>query len=65
MYERANLPGLLGQEPGFPRGLNGSFELAVNVGAKDNVDAFFRRVTSQGATAVYAPGMSPGRCGLP
>lgn len=59
MYEREKLPGLLGREPGYPRGLNGSSELALNVGAKENVDAFFRRVTGQGATAVYPPRDEP------
>ena len=32
MYERSKLPDLLGTQPSFPRGLNGSFELAINVG---------------------------------
>lgn len=59
MYERAKLPELLGQEPGYPGGLNGTFELAINVGSKEDVDAFFERVTQQGATAVYGPRDEP------
>lgn len=59
MYERAKLPKLLGQDPGYPSGLNGTFELAVNVGTRENVDAFFDRVTSQGAAAVYGPRDEP------
>lgn len=59
MYERAMLPELLGKEPTYPSGLNGSFELAINVGEKENVDAFFKQVTGQGASAVYAPRDEP------
>lgn len=32
MYERNMLPQLLGQNPSYPDRLNGTFELAVNVG---------------------------------
>jgi catechol 2,3-dioxygenase-like lactoylglutathione lyase family enzyme len=32
MYEQKELAGLPGKEPGYPRGLNGTFELAINVG---------------------------------
>lgn len=42
MYERSKLPKLLGREPGYPKGLNDNFESAVNLGPKENVDAFFR-----------------------
>ena len=59
MYERFKLPDLLGQEPGYPTGLNGTFELAVNVGKKENVDALFKQVTQEGATAVYGPRDEP------
>lgn len=59
MFERSKLPEILGQEPGYPEGLNGSFELAINVGSKENVDAFFKRVTRQGAKKVYGPRDEP------
>lgn len=59
MYERAKLPELLGQKPGYPSGLNGTFELAVNVGDAENVDTFFERVTNRGATVVYEPRDEP------
>ncbi len=59
MYERSNLSELLGQEPGYPSGLNGTFELAINVGKRENVDSFFDRVSRQGATKVYAPRDEP------
>ena len=59
MYERAKLPELLGQKPGYPSGLNGTLELAINVGAKQNVDTLFERVTGKGARAIYAPRDEP------
>jgi catechol 2,3-dioxygenase-like lactoylglutathione lyase family enzyme len=59
MYERAKLPSLLGREPDYPNGLNGTFELAINVGSKANVDAFFERVTGRGATKIYDPRDEP------
>ena len=59
MYERSKLPALLGQEPGYPNGLNGTFELAINVGAAQSVDALFERVTRLGANAIYGPRNEP------
>ncbi len=59
MYERSKLPELLGQEPGYPSGLNGTFELVINVGKRENVDAFFERVSGQGAAKVYGPRDEP------
>lgn len=59
MFERAMLPGLLGQEPGYPDGLNGTFELAINVGEPNNVDSFFQHVTGLGAAAIYSPRDEP------
>ena len=41
MYERNELPKLLGQNPSYPKGINGTFELAINVGNPDNVDKVF------------------------
>ncbi len=59
MYDRKYLPGLLGKNPSFTRGINGTFELALNVGKPDNVDALFRRLVEQGAAEVYAPRDEP------
>lgn len=59
MYERSKLTELLGQEPGYPDGLNGTFELAINVGLRENVDMFFERITRQGARVVYEPRDEP------
>jgi len=59
MYQRAQLPTLLGREPGYPEGLNGTFELAINLGAPGKVDAFFAEIVRQGAKEVYAPRDEP------
>mgnify|MGYP006288387043 CR=1 FL=1 len=59
MYERDKLPGLLGREPSHPRGINGTFELAINVGKRENVDPFFRRVVDSGAKPIYEPRDEP------
>jgi lactoylglutathione lyase len=53
MYERKELAGLLGKEPGYPRGLNGTFELAINVGKPENVDRTFAEIIGKGGEEVY------------
>ena len=59
MFERQKLPTLLRQEPSFPSGLNGTFELAVNVGDRTNVDVEFERMRYLGAAVVYGPRDEP------
>ncbi len=59
MYERSKLPELLGQKPDFPKHLNGTFELSINVGNIENVDEFFDKVTREGATVIYRPRNEP------
>lgn len=59
MFKREFLPALLGQTPGYPEGLNGTFELAVNVGAKENVDKVFAEIVAKGGKQVYAPRDEP------
>ncbi len=59
MYERAKLPELLGTKPSFPSGINGTFELAVNVGAPEHVDATFEAWTGAGAQPIYGPRDEP------
>jgi catechol 2,3-dioxygenase-like lactoylglutathione lyase family enzyme len=59
MYERARLPELLGQTPSYPSGLNGTFELALNVGEPPNVDSVYHDMTSAGASPVYPPRDEP------
>ncbi|MGD0707438.1 MAG: VOC family protein [Anaerolineaceae bacterium] len=59
MYERSQLPGLLGQVPTYPSGLNGSFELAIDLPVQGDVDCEFERVTKAGGKPIYAPRMEP------
>ena len=42
MYERAQLPGLLGQTPDYPAGLNGTFELAIDLPTSADADRMYR-----------------------
>jgi len=58
-YERRLLSDLLGVQPSFPNGINGSFELAVNVGKPDDVDVYFNKTVANGARAIYAPRNEP------
>ena len=59
MFERKELPALLGQTPSYPHGLNGTFELALNVGEPENVNRTFDRMVANGASPVYAPRNEP------
>ena len=59
MYERNELPKLLGLNPSYPKGINGTFELAFNVGTPDNVDKVFSRFVTAGATPIYEPRNEP------
>ncbi len=59
MFERKMLPDLLKQEPTFPCGLNGTFELALNVGKPKNVDITFESMVAKGAKSVYTPRNEP------
>jgi catechol 2,3-dioxygenase-like lactoylglutathione lyase family enzyme len=59
MYTRSELPDLLGQTPEYPQRLNGTFELAINVGAPRNVDLTFNEMVTKGATPIYPPRDEP------
>jgi len=59
MYERAQLPGLLGQSPSYPAGLNGTFEIAIDFPTYTEVDAEFTRVVKAGGKPVYEPRNEP------
>ena len=58
-YERNKLPELLGQEPTYPSGLNGTFELAIDLPAFEDVEGEFRRFVLSGAEPIYEPRMEP------
>ena len=59
MYSRQELPRLLGQAPTFPSGLNGTFELAIDLPRSQDVDEEFARVVAAGGQPVYAPRDEP------
>ena len=59
MYEQGQLPVLLGEVPTYPAGLNGTFELAIELPASEDVDREYARVVSAGAREVYAPRDEP------
>jgi catechol 2,3-dioxygenase-like lactoylglutathione lyase family enzyme len=59
MYERAHLPGLLDVPPTYPAGINGTFELAIDLPRCEDVDPEFARIVAAGARPVYAPRDEP------
>jgi lactoylglutathione lyase len=59
MYERRELPGYLGTEVSFPNGINGTFELAIDLLKFDDVDKEFQRVIGLGARPVVYPRNEP------
>ncbi len=59
MYERDKLPELLGQNPSFPHGINGTFELAINVGKPEKVDETYNNFIKEGAKSIYPPRNEP------
>ena len=59
MFEREKLPELLGQKPSFPKGINGTFELAINVGKPEKVDETYNKLVKEGAKPIYAPRNEP------
>jgi catechol 2,3-dioxygenase-like lactoylglutathione lyase family enzyme len=59
MYQRSELPALLGQTPGYPSGINGTFELAIDYPTSAEADQAYDRAMQQGAHLVYAPRDEP------
>ncbi|MBW6473306.1 MAG: VOC family protein [Anaerolineaceae bacterium] len=55
MFSRKELPELLGTTPEFPRKLNGTFELTINVGEPKNVDTKYYEIISKGGKEIYPP----------
>ena len=59
MYVRDKVPELLGQTPGYPQGLNGSFELAIDLPYFADVNSEYARLIEAGATPVSPPRDEP------
>jgi lactoylglutathione lyase len=59
MYERSQLPGLLGTEPSYTEGLNGTYEIAIDLPNSSEVDRLFNQVVQQGGRPVYPPRDEP------
>ena len=59
MYARSQLATLLGQEPDITAGVNGTFEIAIDLPRYENVQPEYERALSLGASPVYAPRDEP------
>jgi len=59
MYARSMLPALLGHEPDYTSGINGTLELAIDLPHFEDVEGEYERALSLGAKPVYAPRMEP------
>jgi lactoylglutathione lyase len=59
MYVRKELTHLFGVSPEFPKKLNGTYELAINVGKPENVDLKFQEIIAKGGKAIYEPRNEP------
>jgi catechol 2,3-dioxygenase-like lactoylglutathione lyase family enzyme len=59
MYQRSELPALLGTAPSFPADLNGTFELAIDLPHFEDVDGQFDRLVTGGARPIYEPRDEP------
>lgn len=59
MFERRMLPDLLGQEPAYPNGLNGTFELALDFPTSAAADREYERIVAGGGKTIYAPRDEP------
>jgi len=59
MYGREDFEKLSGQKFSYPKELNGTFELAIDLPKFDDVDNEFKRLVKMGATPVYYPKNEP------
>lgn len=59
MFERKELQDYLGAEMSFPKGINGTFELAIDLPRFADVDKEFERYVMAGAKPVLAPRNEP------
>lgn len=59
MYERKELAGYLGTAVSDPAGINGTFELAIDLPCYADVDREYERVVKMGAKPVFSPRNEP------
>lgn len=59
MYPREKLPELLGQTPAYPQGVNGTFELAIDLPHFTDVDGEYARLLAAGAKSITPPRDEP------
>lgn len=59
MYERKELPGYLGTAVSYPDGINGTFELAIDLPCFADVDQEYARVVKLGARPILPPRNEP------
>lgn len=59
MFERKELEGYLKTPVSYPGGLNGTFELAIDLPKFPDVDREFERAVNMGATAIFSPRDEP------
>ena len=59
MYERNELKEYLGKDVSYPNGINGTFELAIDLPKFSDVDKEYERVVSLGAIPVFPPRNEP------
>lgn len=59
LYPRVLFEQMTNQEYGYPKGLNGTLEMAFHVPTYKDVDAEYDRAVSMGAKSVFAPQTMP------
>jgi lactoylglutathione lyase len=59
MYERNELAGYFGKDVSYPNGINGTFELAIDLPCFADVDREFERVVKMGAKPIFSPRNEP------
>jgi predicted enzyme related to lactoylglutathione lyase len=59
MYARRLLPELIGSDPSYPVGVNGTLELAIDLPYFEDVDVEYARVVTSGGQPIYAPRDEP------
>lgn len=59
LYGRQDFEKMTGRKYGYAKGMNGHFEIALNVDSFEDVDAAYARIVSMGAVPVMQPTTEP------